>query len=143
MCHLRAAWAHFQRDWPFAPSDNFPLGVVYPVVEGVGLVQPRTVLLNASPPNVLVGIEVQGLAPVVDRCLEIADLALLRLVAASITHAEPKQCGRVLRVERGRARKRRSLHSGVAPHPTGPGRPRDHATRSIGLPFPPAGAGPR
>src|SRR5262249_11050811 len=67
-------------------------GLRDPVIEGVGLGQARAILLDASPPDVPVRVELQGAAPGVDRGLEVAWSSPRRLVAHPVRDAEPEPC---------------------------------------------------
>src|SRR5262245_18235889 len=103
MRDLRATRTHLQSYRLIAPVRDLFLGVVDPIIKGIGLIQPGTVLLDAPAPNIVVGIEVEGPAPAVNRCLEITGSAVLGLVTTSIPYAEAELCDRVFRIDLGRA----------------------------------------
>src|SRR6266540_1875857 len=48
-----------------------------PVVEGIGFLEARAVLLDPPPPDVVVRIEIQRLLPRLDRALEVVDAPAL------------------------------------------------------------------
>src|SRR5207245_2897269 len=59
----------------------------YPIVKRIGLVELGTVLLDSPTPDVLVGIDLQGRAPLIDCLLEIFRVAENRIVALAKRHA--------------------------------------------------------
>ena len=97
---LRAVGLDGERDGRLAAAGDLRLGLRDPVVEGVGLGQARAVLLDATPPDVLVRVELQGAAPGVDGGLEVAGPPPGRLVAHPVGDPQPEQGVLVRGVER-------------------------------------------
>ena len=84
-CELGAGGFGDEGDGCFAAGGDGGSRFGDPVVEGVGLVEAGTVLLDAAAPDVLVGVFAAGLFPVEDGVGEVAGLAVFGAVVA---HAE-------------------------------------------------------
>ena len=61
-----------------------------PIVEGIRLIQTGTILLDAATPNVLIWIDVQCPAPMLDRLSEIALPSEIRVITFSVCYSKAK-----------------------------------------------------
>ena len=88
MSDLGTRRRHAQPDRPFAAVGDFGLRGLHPIVEGIRFDQPRPVLLDATPPDVLVGPNRPGTAPIVHGRLKIIRITVRRVKSCSVTDTE-------------------------------------------------------
>src|SRR5262245_55971942 len=68
---FRCLGRHREFDRSFASCLDVSDGLTDPIVKGIRLVKPWTVLLDSAPPDVLIGIKLKRMAPRVHRGLKI------------------------------------------------------------------------
>ena len=90
---------HGERHGLLAAGCDLTPGLFDPIVEGVGLIEARPVLLDASPPNIAIGFQLQGFIPSIDGSLEVTRAAPLGVVAQAVGDAEAEDSGSILRVQ--------------------------------------------
>ena len=98
-CKLRTVRLDDKGERHLAPVRDLGFCLRDPVVEGVWLGQARAVLLDATPPDVLIGVQLQGAAPGIHGFLKVAGLPTGRLMPHPVSDPQTEQGVLVLGVE--------------------------------------------
>lgn len=79
---------NLQSNGRLAARANVPARFVNPILERIGLAEPRSVLLDASSPDILVGIYLQRLRPMLNGLLKIVGATIFRIISSPVRYAE-------------------------------------------------------
>lgn len=110
---------HHQLDWILAPVFDVGPGVRYPVLERIRFGETRPIPLQSSPPDILVGVGVERLAPGVYRVCEVSGLPERRVITHPQHHSQSKPVNRIITPLCGSGRRAHCLTDAVCSSPQG------------------------